>query len=143
MVDLEYFSSLNIWVGDIYRTISCKYFFDMVCTFKFSTKESSLLFLKVKFSLQFGDVLGIFCSLLLLRRAFFENFLFMNRTIVLLELSPDEPIRCHASTSFGETQASISSNILITFCSTFWSGTLSGIPQISILFFPPYYSHEL
>ena len=79
-------------------------------------------FLKVKFSftkiLQFGDdVLEICCSLLLLRRAFFANFLFVNQTIILLKLFTDEAIQWHASISFAETLTSISSNIFITFSS--------------------------
>ena len=78
-------------------------------------------FLKVKFSftkiLQFGDVLEICCSLLLLRRAFFANFLFVNQTIILLKLFTDEAIQWLASISFAETLPSISSNILITFSS--------------------------
>ena len=40
--------------------------------------------------LQFSDILAIFRSLLLLRRAY---FLFVNGTIILLELFTDETIR--------------------------------------------------
>ena len=65
------------------------------------------------------------------------------RTIILFKLFTDEPIRWHASISFAETLTSILSYILITFCSRFWSGTLWRIPQISMLFFRPYYSKEL
>ena len=117
MVDLEYFSSFNIWPGERYHTISCKCFLDVICTFKFSTKKSILLFLKVKFwftkLFQFRDVLGIFCSLLLLRRTFSHNFLFVDRTIFLFEWPTDEPIQWHASMSFVKTLTPISSNILI------------------------------
>ena len=116
MVDLEYFSSFNIWPGERYHTISCKCFLDVICTFTFSTKKSILLFLKVKFwftkLFQFRDVLGIFCSLLLLRRTFSHNFLFVDRTIFLFEWPTDEPIQWHASMSFVKTLTPISSNIL-------------------------------
>ena len=68
--------------------------------------------------LQFGDVLGIFCSLLLLRRALFANLLFVNQSTILLELFADEPKHYH---QFHLT-------FLITLSSRFWSGTLSRIP---------------
>ena len=65
--------------------------------------------------LKLGDVLGIFRSLLLLRTAFFANFLFLNQTITLFT---DEPTPWHVSTSIGETLTSISP-ISIIFCSRF------------------------
>ena len=52
---------------------------------------------KVKLSFvkmfQFREVLVIFRSLLLLRRVFSADFLFVNRAIIFLELFTDEPIR--------------------------------------------------
>ena len=56
------------------------------------------------------EFFALYCYL---RSAFFANFLFVNRTIILLELFTDETIRWHAPISFAETLTSILPNTSI------------------------------